>query len=991
LLLVCAAATLLLSAGPAAALDPEQGIDRCAIERWAAKNGLPGDSVRTMAQATDGQLWIATFGGLARYDGIQFTLIEAPADLRLAVSDVDQMLAARDGSVWLGSLHHPPLRVQQGVVSALDRRQGLPPGQHALAYAEQAGGQIWMATEAGIYRFADGRFIPHAAAGLDGRLATALRVDDRGTLWLGTDRGLFSLVGDRLVAHPAVPGEARVSALHEDRGHVLWVAAGDSVVAIENTGSLQRLTRFSAREGLPAGPFSAITDDADGNLWIGTRFGLVRLRAGKTQLYTATDGLSDTDVASLLVDREGSLWVGSRNSGLMQVSDRTLDTRATPAVLAAHELESVCEAPDGAMWFGSRGGGAVRVKDGRSQQYGHAQGLPTDTVNAVLPGLDGEMLLGTPRGLYRWRDGRIEDVGSWPGQVIALYRDRARVLWIGGMGELGRLDPDGHLTTYGPGDGVPVRHVRHMVEDASGALWVSGVQGGLVSWQGGRFARPAIMDLVARKKGAIRSMLLDPAGVLWLAAERDGLIRIEGNQPFVHDASKGMPQSLLYQLLEDDAGDVWIGTHNSIVRVSRSSLDAVAAGQRSGVDAVSFETLDRRSGTVAAELKQPSAWKSRDGRLWFVAAQAVITIDPRRVRTNTVRPVVAVEGALVDGRPADAASDVVVPAGAHRIEVQYAARALLQPGKVRYRYRLEGVDADWVEAGTRRVAIYTDLPPGSHRFQVLASNNDGLWSDRGATSRLLVGQPFYRNYRFYLVCVAWMLPLGLIVVFLLHRMQLRRVRAEYNVMFAERNRVARELHDTLLQGMSAVGMQLHSIRGRLAGAPAETSQDLDVVQDTVAQCLEETRRVVWNLRRDGAPRGELAAALSRSAERICKPAGVACEVHVERGTGATTRVSPATEDELFRIGEEGMANAVKHAQAQRIDVHLRYGDAQVVLSVSDDGRGFDPQSAQSPGHFGLTGLRERAAKIGGTLVIRSKPGEGTTVEVTAPARAGAVR
>jgi signal transduction histidine kinase len=468
----------------------------------------------------------------------------------------------------------------------------------------------------------------------------------------------------------------------------------------------------------------------------------------------------------------------------------------------------------------------------------------------------------------------------------------------------------------------------------------------------------------------------------------------------------GMPKSLLYQLLEDDAGDIWLGTHNSIVRVSRSSLDAVAAGQRGSVDAVSFETLDRRTGVVAAELKQPSAWKSRDGRLWFVSAQSVVTIDPRRVRSNGVRPTVAIEGAVIDGRPAELGADLHVAAGAHRVELHFAGRALLQPSKVRYRYRLEGVDADWIDAGTSRVAVYGNglengksaggsLPAGTHRFQVVASNNDGLWSDRPATVRLLVAAPFYRSYTFYLSCLLGALPIGLGVVFLLHRMHLARVRAEYAAMFAERNRVARELHDTLLQGMSAVGMQLNAIRGQLGDAPAATRQDLALVQDTVTQCLEETRRVVWDLRRDAGPRGDLAAALARSAERLCQPAGLRCEVNVEHGPGPAVRLPPTVEDQLFRIAEEALTNAAKHAGkaagGSQVSVRLRHAADAVTLSVSDDGPGFDPAaippSVRDDGHFGLTGMRERAVAIDATLVVRSAPGQGTSVEVTAPVRA----
>jgi signal transduction histidine kinase/ligand-binding sensor domain-containing protein len=963
--LLLAVGAACLAASPARALDPDKGLERCSVQRWQVKDGLPGDSIRALVQAPDGQLWIAALGGVTRYDGIRFAPVTVPGELVAAASDVGSLLAARDGTVWAGSARHAPLRLRGGVVTAMGGGEGLGAEAGAVAWAEDARGQVWLAGSRTLHRFADGRFVNQALRGLGDRRPAALAVDHLGAIWLGTDRGLFAVVGDELIPHPTVPGSASVSALYQDRRRVLWVATGDGLLAVDGPRSR------AYRQGLPRGPIAAMADDDDGNLWLGTAEGLVRLREGQVAVFTTRDGLPDDDVTALLVDREGSLWVGTRNGGVVQFSDRTLDARSLPASLDGVDLESVCEDAEGGMWFGTRGRGAIRWKDQRVTVHDARSGLLGDTVFSVMPGAAGEVWIGTARGLNRWRAGKVDDPGLWPRAVASLHLDRQGVLWIGGNGELGRL-ADGQVQLFGAEHNVP-KQVRVMTDEPDGTLWISG-NGGLFRLEGGRFVRPSPLG-AQRGLGPVRSLLTDREGAIWMTAERVGLLRVWQGKVTLFDASRGLDAEMLYQLRDDEAGDLWVGTNKSILRVSRSSLDAVAEGRRPTLDVVSFETTDRRAGVVATQLKQPAAWKARDGRLWFLTRQGAVTIDPRRVRTNTVPPGIAVEAVIADGQSMVLGiGERHFGPGLRSLEIHYAARTLLEPSKVRYRYRLEGRDPDWVEAGTRRAATYANLRNGSYRFRVQASNGDRVWNERGASYTFTIAPPLYRRAWFYLACAGLLVPLGV----LLHRARMARMRAQYVVMFAERSRVARELHDTLLQGMSAVAMQLNGIRMRLSDAPEGARRDLALVQDTVTRCLEETRRVVWDLRDRGSNGGDLGAALTRFARRATQGSAVTCAVRVE---GAPAHLPHAVEDQLFRIGQEALTNAIKHAKANTIDVILQYDPGKVTLKISDDGQGFDPAAASGGDHFGLVGLRERAAAIDARLDIRSTPGQGTTVEV----------
>jgi signal transduction histidine kinase len=976
------AGLLLLLAAPAAwGRGAAKPLARYAVESWRVADGLPGNSVQAIAQAPDGQLWIATLGGLARYDGIRFTRVAGPSAGRAMATDVRRLLATRDGSVWAGSPYYPPVRLGGALPAVAGAAQGWAAGAGTLAWDEGDGGQLWVADGRRLLRLVGDRFVAQAARGLEGR-PTALHEHSAGTLWVGTESGLFARSGEQFLPCPGFPARTAVTALHEDRRGVLWVAAEARLWTIEGG----RARAVAGGAGLAAGPIAEMADDEDDNLWFGSPGGLGRVRDGRVETFTAADGLPENDVTAVLVDREGSLWVGTRNGGLSQFSARTLDTGDLPPGLDGVEVLTVCEDQRDGWWFGTQRQGAIRWHAGRATTYTQQSGLPSDFVPAILPADGGAVWIGTTAGLRLWRDGALSDPGVWRGAVMALYRDRRGALWIGGNGELGRLE-GGKLSVLGAADGLPARQVRAIAEDASGALWVSGIGKPVVRWEGGQFVRPSMLR--GGKASPVRAMLTDHAGIFWLSVDRTGLWRVARDGARVFDARQGLEAEILYQVLEDDGGDLWLGTNRSILRLSRASLDAVAAGRQATLEVVSFETTDRRAGVVAAAIRQPSAWKGRDGRLRFATQRGVVVIDPREVRPNRVPPPVAIESVLVDGRAVATSGEARLPPRPGRLEIHYAAHALLEPTKVRYRYRLEGVDAGWVEAGPGRIASYAGLGSGSFRFRVLASNNDRVWNEEGATLTLAVAAPIYRRAWFYLLCALGLLPVGLG----LYRIRVARLHAHYVGMFSERTRMARELHDTLLQGMSGIAMQLRSVRAKLGnepgnatgGAPEGAERDLERLEDEVTRCLEEARRAVWDLRQgEGRRDSALGPAVARFARRLFRGTSISHDLQID---GPPRQLPNAVEDQLFRIAQEALRNAATHARASAVRIGLRYDDRQVVLTISDDGVGFDPNADEphARGHFGLAGLRERAAKIDATLQIRSAPGAGTTIEVTAPA------
>jgi signal transduction histidine kinase/ligand-binding sensor domain-containing protein len=958
---------LALSAGQARALDPDRALSECTVDLWRVREGLPGAWVRALAQTPDGYLWVATVGGLARYDGAQLTRMPS-GRFGQRLDDVMDVHLGRDGTLWATPSRGEPVCVRAGVPRDCYPARGTPEGARFKTTFDD-GSAVWVAGRDGLYRLANGHIaLAHPSSEPPFDRVLAMARDGRGRLWIAGGNGLFVEDNGQFHVHAGI--NEPIAAVSRGAG-AIWALGAGMLVRVSDSGET---TIYRERDGVPGGKPGAVLEDRDGNVWIGTRMGLTRLRpsvagAGRFALFGRTHGLPDEDVTALFEDREGSLWVGTRAGGLAQFSDRTVKTHDGPISLRGEWVETLAEDEAGAFWLGWRHG-VVRWKDGAERTFRPDDGLPGDHVLAVLPGGQGELWVGTVGGLGRIKDGHVDTPVPFSEGVEALYRDRAGTLWIGTASGLARV-VNGAVERMPLERGLEPAAVRALAEDDRGQIWLT-LGAGLARLDGGRIVRVRGPEELGLHR--VRALHRDADGTVWMSG-RNGLLRLRGGQLRNFGAKEGMPTELLHQILDDDHGALWIGTGRGIVRVTRRSLEEVAAGRRERVDLVSLDTSDERLDVIATRMRQPGAWKDHTGKLWFATDEGIITIDPRHVRLNAVPPPVWIEEVLVDGRPG--ARGRRFPPGPGMLEVHYGAVTLLEPHKARHRYLLEGFDARWVEAGARRVAYYTNLRPGRYRFRVQARNADGVWNEAGDAFELTLAPHFHQTVWFYALVV--LLVAG--AVLSLHRLRTARLRAGFAAVIEERGRLARELHDSLLQGMSAVSMQIRGLRKRL-GAGAPVAKDLKVIEDVVAENLEETRRFVWNLRESTADE-DLAGALSRLVRRLAEGRSVECRVEVD---GSAVRLPETVEQEVTRIAQEAVTNALKHAEARHIDVRLCYERGGLKVSVSDDGHGFDPERAHGApaGHFGLLGMRERAARVG-RLTIDSRPGAGTRVEVVVPA------
>jgi signal transduction histidine kinase/ligand-binding sensor domain-containing protein len=974
-------ATLLaaLGARPAAALDPGKSLSQCTADVWQVRDGLPGASVRGIAQTPDGYLWINVAGGVARYDGARVTRLEAPRSMELHLFDVTDMFVTETGTLWLAPAYADPLCLRgESLTRCFPTAFALEPSERIVATSLH-GDDAWIATKRRLVHLDHGHRLADAMlAQLPFARVNVLHEDRQGRLWVGSGSGLYRREPDGRFAAVTSPGsgERRVSgfvvSIFETPTGRLWVATTSSLIRIEGDA----VTVTGRQEGFPAARAAQVIEDRDGNVWIGTEAGLVRYRDGRFVTFDQRDGLPDAKVTAIFEDREGSLWVGTKGGGLAQFTDRTLVTAARPT-MDDDQVESVAEDDEGDVWVGTRAHGAVRWKDGRPTTFTTADQLPDNRVAAVLPTGPGEVWLGTAHGLARWRQGHLDSPIDQKIAVSSLFRDSKGTLWIGAdNGTLGHWHDDRLELVPAPEPGR-WGQVRGLQEDDEGHLLVLAV-GGLARLEDGRLVRihpPNATTVWAR------SLSKDADGSLWLGTIGGGLLHLAHGRFHAFTAAQGIVPDQLYQVIVDDEGAVWAGTGSGIIRVSRPSLVDVERGARQRVDLVTFERSDQRHDVAATRVHQPGAWKTKDGRLLFASDQGVVTIDPRRLRANPVPPSVLVQEATVDGHRARRGERNRFPPGPGNLELHFAAITLLEPEKAVHRYLLEGFDDHWIDAGTRRVAYYTNIPPGRYRFRVQASNADGLWNEAGDAIEFHLAPHFYRTAWFYGLVGLGVLSLG----FWFHRSRLARVRAEAMATAAERTRVARELHDTLLQEMSAVAMLINAVRVTLPAAAAALAEKLGKIETTVTNSLAQTRRFVWDLR-DPPERRDHPAELGQALTHLAGSATgdvVQCTARVE---GEAVVLPPGVSEELLRMAQEAVANARKHAGARYIRVRLCYDKEAVRLVVSDDGRGFDPEAAaaENPGHFGLVGLRERAARLGATLRLDSQPGRGTNVEVTVP-------
>ena len=951
---------------------------------WRVEDGLPQDSVSALVQSRDGYLWVGTSGGLTRFDGIRFETFGV--DEGLPNLPVRALLEDRAGNLWIGTAQGL-YRLREGRVSRWTTQDRLA-RDIINELAEDSEGSVWIATTTGLSRWHQGRLERREDAGLAGCWVRATVIDPQGALWVAVaNRGLLRWNGRTFV--PATASEEiqalRPSSLVRDRAGAIWAVEGRRVVRIDGNA----LTTYGPGDGLTDALISCLTASADGTIWAGmVDEGLCHFRDWRFHPVRQADGLSNEAVRALVEDHEHNLWVGTSGGGLIRL--RPKDFKTLTLLEGQRELLplSLAETDAGTWWVGTLGRGFFRLAGGRQERLRREELLPSNSMVALIFATrDGSLWCGGGETLFQWRAGGL--VSSNRCELARCFcEDRQGGLWVGREnGTLLRLREGRVEACFTNLLGAPLTALS---QGSDGTLWIGSYGGGL-----GRF-RDGECTVLRKSDGLggdiIRVLHLDSQGALWIGTEGGGLSCLRDGRVENFNRRHGLIADAVLQILEDDQGHLWLGTHRGIVRVSRRELEDLATGAATAV----HSRIWRRSDGLASEQCVAgfnSCLKTRSGLLCFCTGRGVVVIDPKQPEPASQPPLVRLQEVRVNGHPqplpsstpnsgskaTDQAISLIMAPGSRQLDFRYTGLYFRAPESVRFRYRLAGLDTEWVEAGDERTAHYSYVPPGRYRFTVVAHNGNGVWSEPTVDVALTVRPHFWQTWWF--VALASVGLLSTVAGAIRHiekrkaREQLRQLEIE-RAMERERARIAQDLHDDLGAGLTEIGLTSELVQD--ASVPAEEAR---VYLKEIGTCARELAaamdEIVWavNPRNDLVP--SVAAYFSQFAERLLKPAGIGCRLDIERDL-PTLPLKAEQRHSLFLAFKEALTNVVKHARASEVRLSIRVQADALVVGVEDNGCGLGPD-APAPGADGLSNMRERLRQLRGSCEIVSAPRQGTKV------------
>ena len=971
----------------ASALNPSLDISQYAHKVWAIRDGFFNGTIQAIAQTADGYLWLGTEFGLLRFDGVRFVPWQPPADERLPDGIIVSLLAARDGRLWIGTA--------KGLASWKDGKltqYSELAGQYVQALLEDGEGTIWAGGTIGARKLCAVESSSTQCYGEDGSLGLgviSLYEDSRRNLWVGATTGLWRWRPGRPKRYPISDQVIEINALIEGENSALWMAMPSGI---------RQLVDGKVR-AYPPPQFelqfrpSRLLRDRNGGLWIGTADrGLLHVHQGRTDMFARSDSLSSDFIYNLFEDREGNIWVATR-SGLDRFRDFAVPTVSVKQGLSNATVASVLAARNGSVWLGTNDGLNKWIQ-GRITVYGKGtNGLPDKGVGSLFEDDRGRIWVSTLRGFGYLENDRFIPVSGVPAGIVhSIAEGTAGDLWISHQDD-GLI----HLVGQRVVEQIPWAKLGHrdfayaMLPDPTrGGLWLGFCPGGGVANFNDGQVRAAYAGSDGLGEGLVGGLQLDHDGTLW-AATQGGLSRVKSGLFATLTGKNGLPCNSVHWMVEDDDHSFWLYMACGLVQIARPELRGWLMDPKRTIQTTVFDNTDGVSPNASLTSGySPRVAKSTDGRIWFVASDGVSVIDPRHLPFNKLPPPVHIEQITADRKTYEASAHLRLPALSRDLQIDYTALSFVAPEKVRFRFKLEGRDPDWKDAGNERKAFYNDLPPRHYRFRVIASNNSGVWNEAGDSLDFSIDPAYYQTTWFRASCVAALL----ILLWTLHLYRLHQIAERFNARLEgrvdERLRVARDLHDTLLQSFHGLLMRFQAAVNLLPGRAADARQVLEAAVDDAAKAITEARDAVQGMRSSTEITNELYQAVEvlghslAEQQRAANGDAPAFSVEVE---GASRDLHPILRDEVYRMTGEAMRNAFRHARARRIEVEIRYDARELRVRVRDDGIGIDASVLQEgrAGHYGLPGMRERAKSIGGQLEVWSEKGAGTEIELTIPA------
>jgi signal transduction histidine kinase/ligand-binding sensor domain-containing protein len=986
----------LFSIVPARALNPDKHISQYAHSVWRSKDGVFAGELRRVAQTTDGYLWIGTTAGLWRFDGIRFVAWVPPDGQQLLSSRVNSLLATPDGSLWIGTALGLS-RWKDGYLTNFANDKGVVP-----AIVQAKDGTIWILKAAGgdlgpLCEVATGGMRCYGKEnGIPAGVYYSLAQDTQGNLWLGGDTALVRWApASQTVYRPrelkSNSGQGGISGLAADPEGSLWVGIPVPGPGLElahmTAGVLSYFSSPQLHTKILAGSYiESLHLDRQRALWVGTsNHGLYRIYNDQIEHFGTAEGLSGDFIYDFFEDREGNLWVVT-TKGLDCFRELSVTSFSASEGLSSEEVDAVLASKNGGIWIG--GSGSLELFDhGHVRSILAGKGLPGTQVTSLFEDHVGRLWVGIDDGLTVYDEGRFRWInrrnGTRTGMIVGITEDATHGIWVESRGPSRPLI---HIRDFRIDEELVAPQVppaRRVAADQAGGLWLGLLSGDLARVQDGRtetFRFEHVQD------SRVEQVTVMPDGSV-LGATAFGLLGRRTGKQSMLTKRNGLPCDSVYSFLTDHAGDLWLYMQCGIVEIARAEVERW--WEDSSV-VVHPKVLDVLDGALTELPAFQGSTITSDGRLWFASGLYLQTIDPTHLATNTLPPPVQVEAIVADRTTYPMRNGFVLPARTRDLEVDFTALSFVSPQKVGFRYKLENRDSDWRDPGTRRQAFYSDLRPGNYRFRVIASNNDGIWNNEGAELNFTVAPAWFQTGWFRALCIA----IFALLAWTIYQLRVRQLRRQFAIRLDasinERTRIARELHDTLLQSFHGRMFEIQAARNLLANNPAKAMDALDSAILGADQSIAEGRNAIQDLRSQPVALGDLAESLKSTSQQLgasyyTSQSAPTFRMIVE---GEPQNLSPVLQDEVHRIGCEVLRNAFRHARASQIETEIRYDVHEFRLRIRDDGMGVDPKVSVEggiTGHWGLPGIRERAKQIGAQLSLWSEAGVGTEVQLTIPA------
>ncbi len=966
---------------------------------WQAERGLPQNKVTALVQTRDGYLWVGTYSGLARFDGMRFTVFDDKNTPALQGSRVTSLFEAGDGTLWIGLENGDVTTFKDGKFQSVELRTGGGGGK-IFAITADAAGDVWLLLGSGLLtRVRDGlELLPTPGTAVN---ILSLARSTNGTIWVARDGLLSALEQDQL------------HVFRNDRSNTITYVQGicgsrDGGLWVANNGRIRKWKSGQRMQDFGAAPWalSALTclvETKNGALFAGTSdsgFFIVFPGTETEPLHFDRANGSEAEwITSLLEDQEGDLWVGTGGNGLISLRQNNIQTLAPADRWHGRAVLSVCPAPDGALWIGTEGAGLYRFQNGGWTNFGYTNGLENTYIWSIAVNAAGQLWAGTwGGGMFERTDDRFKYASGLEGlkmAVPALLLARDGGLWAGTEAGLLRYQ-NGKTNWFTSTGGKSLRDVRALAEDGQGAVWFGMAGNGLGCLENGR------IRIFSKTNGLpsnyIECLHFDEDGALWIGTFGGGLCRLKHGIFSVIDRAQGLPNSVIGDIEDDGNGFFWMSSHGGLIRASKTQLNACADGNIAEVRWLVYGVNDGLPTIECSEGLQPAGGQTPDGRLWFPTSKGLIVVNPREVRINHLVPPMALEEFLVDDDPVtNIASPLRIPPGRNRLEFHYTGLSLVAPEKVRFKYRVEGLEKEWVDAGAKRVANYNFLPPGNYTFHAIACNNDGIWNETGISLPFTLLPHFWQTWWFHLLggLMLVVAASGLVWFDTRRRMHRRLEKLErLQAIDRDRDRIAKDIHDDLGASLTRITMLSQSVLGE-PQLPGHVAARLERIHGTARELTRSMDEIVWAVNPRHDTLDSLASYLSRFAYEFLSAAGIRCRLDFPLQLPVWPLAAELRHN-LFLAFKETLHNVVSHAAATEVHVALQLEARKLVLTVADDGRGFDVDEPHAgapskPDRLsqgdGLANIRRRLAEIHGDCEIQSQPGQGTTVKFIVPIQA----